>query len=114
MAAGNIILPHSPSFTPSPRPGANGEPTVADLDLVVAEAASFPKGKNDDAIDMISYAVNNYLTNAEGAGLAALAAATTAHPVTGLTIGSPPIPPKPAEVQEGLAMLSLAKPPGGV
>ncbi len=114
MAAGNIILPHSPSFTPSPRPGPSGEPTVANLNDLIHEASAFPKGRNDDGIDMVAYAVNRFLTNAEGAGLAALAAAVTAHPVTGLTIGLPPPVPKASEVQEGLAMLSLAMPPRGV
>lgn len=114
MAAGNIILPHSPSFTPSPRPGPSGEPTVADLNMLIAEATAFPKGRNDDGIDMLSYAINQYLTNADGASLAALAASVTSHPRTGLTIGLPEQPPHPKEVAEGLAMLSLATLPRGV
>ena len=93
LAAGNVILPHSPSFTKSPRG------TVADLDALIAEAGAFPKGKNDDGIDMVSYAVNRYLTNEDGASLAALAAANTVHPVTKGPIVSPAEP-------DGLAMLS--------
>ncbi len=114
MSAGNIILPHSPNFTPSPRLGPSGEPVVASINMLIAEASAFPKGRNDDGIDMVSYAVNKFLTNGDGAALAALAAAVTTNPNTGLTIGLPPARPRQADVEAGLAMLGLAKPPGGV
>jgi predicted phage terminase large subunit-like protein len=67
LAAGNVWLPHSPNFTPSPRGN------LAAIDGVITEAKAFPKGKNDDAIDMLAYAVNRYLTNSADAWLAAIA-----------------------------------------
>ncbi len=71
LSAGNVIFPLSASFTPSPRTGITA--SIADL---IGEAGAFPKGANDDGIDMLSYAVNRYLTSEEGAALAALAAGT--------------------------------------
>ncbi len=71
LSAGNVIFPLSASFTPSPRTGITA--TIADL---IGEAGAFPKGANDDGIDMLAYAVNRYLTSEEGAALAALAAGT--------------------------------------
>jgi len=67
LAAGNVWLPHSPNFTPSPKGN------VALIENLIAEAKAFPKGRNDDGIDMLSYAVNRYLTNSEVAWLDRLA-----------------------------------------
>lgn len=57
MASGNVIYPAQPLFTPSPRNN------VAQLVDLIGEAAAFPKGKNDDGIDMQAYAINKFLGN---------------------------------------------------
>lgn len=66
LAAGNVIYPVVPRFTPSPKGN------VATLNALVGEAAAFPKGKYDDAIDMQAYAVNKFLGNSDLSALSAL------------------------------------------
>jgi predicted phage terminase large subunit-like protein len=56
LAAGNVWLPLYPAFTPS----HNG--VIATEEDLISQAVKFPKGANDDAIDMLAYAVNKYLT----------------------------------------------------
>lgn len=66
LAAGNVFYPHSPRFSVSPKGN------VATVEALIAEAASFPKGKNDDAIDMQAYAINKFLADTEVTGLLSL------------------------------------------
>lgn len=66
LAAGNVFYPHSPRFSVSPKGN------VATVEALIAEAASFPKGRNDDAIDMQAYAINKFLADTEVTGLLSL------------------------------------------
>lgn len=66
LAAGNVWYPAEPAFTPSPRGN------IATVSALIAEAAAFPKGANDDGIDMQAYAINKYLADGELAGVLAM------------------------------------------
>lgn len=66
LAAGNVYYPSEPAFTASPR---GNIATIRDL---IGEAAAFPKGRYDDAIDMQSYAINLKLGDPELAGILAM------------------------------------------
>lgn len=110
ICAGNVMYPAAPMFTASPRGN------IASVDNLVGEAMAFPKGRNDDAIDMQAYAVNKLLGNLELTGLAALAQATrgVAVPLPGTEPDRFVKPPTQEELKvNGLALLRGLTGPDG-
>ena len=100
LAAGNVLYPHSPRFSPSPAGN------VASVDDLIGEATAFPKGRRDDGIDMQAYAVNKFLADSEVTGLLSLGQAAP--------VALPSGAPAPQNREQAMDLSALAAAFGSV